>query len=125
MNPQSSLLLNSSSAQADFISSVNGQANGNHLVHLKRFGHYSACGKDFIYFRGMTATSKVKDVSCRTCIRAHQRLVDLKRAARAWRREHNPLQPAVVIKQPADLGPLGLAAIETAFQLAVERTEAR
>jgi hypothetical protein len=100
--------------------------NGKHpqTVHLERFGHYSACGKDLIFFRGMTATSRVKEVSCQTCLKAHQKLVDLKWAARAWRREHNTPQSRVIIKRPAELGPSGLADLETAFQRALKKAEA-
>jgi hypothetical protein len=129
MKSSSLLLLSPSSSQENFVPSSNGNGRNGHsqklIIHLRRFAHFSACGRDVDFFRGVKVTTKLGEVTCRTCLKSHEKIAGIRRDARAWRRVHKPAQPAVVVKQPADIRPSGLVEIETAFQLAAERAERR
>jgi hypothetical protein len=66
------------------------------IIHLRRFAHFSWCGKDLDFYANAIA---------------------IRKKARAYDREHTAPPSVVVIKQRS-----GLVSVETALQLAAERT---
>ena len=59
------------------------------LVHLARNNHLTCCGLNRAFFDGAIVASKVSEVTCRNCRRAHSTLARMKRA-RKWEQEHRP-----------------------------------
>ncbi len=94
-----------------------GHANGKGcpIVHLRRFQHFSWCGRDLDFFLNVISTHKPGVVTCKTCVGARKKLLTLRKKARAWEREHSP-QPAAVVNKART----GLVSVETALQLAAD-----
>jgi hypothetical protein len=115
MNTQNLLSANHVTVQARSLrNGFNGFNGGKKIVHLRRAAGSSICGVDFHYFRA-DATSKVAETSCKNCLRVHE--------ANLARRRLVSARSAVVIKQPANLKPGGLVAMEEALQRAVAAVE--
>jgi hypothetical protein len=128
MNTSKALSINSLSAQANNSTvepasngNGNGHGNGNRapIVHLRRFAHYTWCGKDLDFHANAISSHKPSFVTCKVCAGARKKLLMLRKKAHAWEREHSP-QPAVIVKRPERSG---LVSVETALQLAAERAE--
>ena len=117
MNTQFGSSINSAPPQANFPSSCRNGGNGHSqrpVIHLRKYAHFSLCGKDLDFFANAISSEKPRFVTCKTCAKARGKLLALRRKARLYDQEH----AAVAIKQPERPG---LVSVEDALQAAARQ----
>jgi len=125
MNTQTLLNLEPSNSQDNSIGaqSATPTHNGNGhsprppIVHLRRFAHFAWCGRDLDFYANAISSQKPSFATCKVCTGARDKLLTIRKKARAYDREHTAPPLVVVIKQRS-----GLVSVETALQLAAQRT---
>ena len=113
MKSYDAVSINLSAAQA----ANNGNGSNGHdhprIIHLRRFAHYSWCGKDLAFYHGAISSAKPEQTTCRVCTRSHGKLLAMRKKARAYDRTIG--RPEAATRRP------GLVSVEAAMQRAVQQ----